>query len=148
MAAPCCVLIKHRRLAQLLAFIVCWLCFGISIWLMAKVMLEGPVSYNLGGWEAPYGIVYVVDYLSAFVMLFVSALAAIVLTYSPSSIQSEIPESKQYLFHATYLLCLTGLLGICITGDLFNVFVFLEISSLSTYALISLGKTRRAPGAA
>lgn len=148
MAAPCCVLIKHRRLAQLLAFIVCWLCFGISIWLMAKVMLEGPVSYNLGGWEAPYGIVYVVDYLSAFVMLFVSALAAIVLTYSPSSIQSEIPESKQYLFHATYLLCLTGLLGICITGDLFNVFVFLEISSLSTYALISLGKTRRAPLAA
>ena len=42
------------------------------------------------------------------------------------------------------MLCLTGLLGIVITGDLFNLFVFLEISSLSSYALIALGRTRRA----
>ena len=62
----------------------------------------------------------------------------------PASVDAEIPISKHYLFYATYLLCLTGLLGICITGDLFNVFVFLEISSLSSYALISLGKHRRA----
>lgn len=144
-AAPLCVLLGNRHLTQLLALVVCWLTFGISIWLMAKVMTSGPVSYDLGGWEAPYGIVYVVDYLSAFVMLFVSGLGAIVLTYSPSSINDEIPKSKHYLFHAMYLLCMCGLLGICITGDLFNVFVFLEISSLSTYALISLGKSRRAP---
>ncbi len=43
-----------------------------------------------------------------------------------------------------YLLCLTGLLGIAITGDAFNAFVFLEISSLSTYVLIALGRDRRA----
>ena len=42
------------------------------------------------------------------------------------------------------LLCLTGLLGITQTGDIFNVFVFLEISSLASYALISLGKQRQA----
>ena len=47
-----------------------------------------------------------------------------------------------------YLLCLTGLLGIAITGDAFNVFVFLEISSLSSYVLISLGRDRRALTAA
>ena len=81
-------------------------------------------------------------------MLFVSALGALVLTYSPPSVADEIPKSKQYLFYPSYLLCLTGLLGMCVTGDLFNVFVFLEISSLSSYALISLGKTRRAPLAA
>jgi len=147
-AAPFCVLLGNRFLTHLLALVVCWLTFAISIWLMASVMNSGPVSYNLGGWEAPYGIVYVVDHLSAFVMMFVSGLAAIVLTYSPSSVNDEIPKSKQYLFHATYLLCMTGLLGICITGDLFNVFVFLEISSLSTYAMVSLGRTRRAPLAA
>ena len=43
-----------------------------------------------------------------------------------------------------YLLCLTGLLGIAVTGDAFNAFVFLEISSLSTYVLIALGRDRRA----
>ena len=78
----------------------------------------------------------------------VSGLAAIVITYAPKSIDQEVHHSKHSLFYASYLLCMTGLLGMCITGDLFNVFVFLEISSLSSYALISLGKTRRAPLAA
>ncbi len=143
-SAPLCVLVSSRRLTRLLAVAVCWITFGISVWLLARVMQQGPVSYELGGWKAPYGIVYVIDHLSAFVMVFVSGLAAIVLTGSGASIDFEIPRSKHYLFHATYLLCMTGLMGICATGDLFNVFVFLEISSLSTYALISLGKSRRA----
>jgi len=75
-------------------------------------------------------------------------LGAIVITYAPKSVEREVHHSKHSLFYASYLLCMTGLLGMCITGDLFNVFVFLEISSLSSYALISLGKTRRAPLAA
>ncbi len=116
--------------------------------LMAKVIDSGPIRYNLGNWEPPYGIEYLVDSLSAFVMMFVAGIGAIVMTYAPRSVNAEIPKSKQYLFYASYLLCLTGLLGICVTGDLFNVFVFLEISALSSYALISLGNTRRAPLAA
>lgn len=147
-SAPLCVLLSNRKLTGLLAFVVCWLTFGISVWLLAQVTSTGPISYDLGGWKAPYGIVYVVDPLSAFFTTIVSGMAALAITYSPRSIEREIPESKHYLFHATYLLCMTGLLGICVTGDLFNVFVFLEISSLSSYALISLGRTRRAPLAA
>jgi multicomponent Na+:H+ antiporter subunit D len=147
-SAPLFVMLGNRKLVLPLAQAVCWVVFGIAIALLSRVLQTGPISYELGGWPSPYGIVYVVDYLSSFVMLFVSALGAIVLTYAPPSIKQEIPLSKHYLFYATYLLCLTGLLGMCITGDLFNVFVFLEISSLSSYALISLGKTRRAPLAA
>ena len=147
-AAPLCVLLGNRRLVYLFSLLVSWCTFGISLWLMAKVIQGGTIRYDLGNWEPPYGIEYVVDSLSAFVMLFVSGLGAIVLLYAPPSVDQEIPEKKQYLFYASYLLCLTGLLGICITGDLFNVFVFLEISSLSSYALISMGRTRRAPLAA
>ena len=147
-SAPLCVLLSNRKLTGLLAFVVCWLTFGISVWLLAQVNSTGPISYDLGGWKAPYGIEYVVDPLSAFFTTIVSGMAALAITYSPRSIEREIPESKHYLFHAAYLLCMTGLLGICVTGDLFNVFVFLEISSLSSYALISLGRTRRAPLAA
>lgn len=148
LAAPLCVIIRNRRLAYLLSLLVTWIVCAISTALLVQVVQSGPIHYELGGWQPPYGIEYVVDYLSSFVMLFVSAFGAIVMTYAPASINKEIPHSKHYLFHATYLLCMTGLLGICITGDLFNVFVFLEISSLSSYALISLGKTRRAPLAA
>lgn len=147
-AAPLLVLLGSRHLALPISLAVVWSVFGISVALLWKVLQDGPIGYELGGWKSPYGIVYVIDYLSGFVMMFVSALGAIVLTYAPPSIKQEVPFSKHYLFYATYLLCLTGLLGMCITGDLFNVFVFLEISSLSSYALISLGKTRRAPLAA
>ena len=53
----------------------------------------------------------------------------------------EVDGERQAWFYAMYLLCLTGLLGIAITGDAFNAFVFLEISSLSTYVLIALAGT-------
>ena len=122
MAAPFCVLFGSRRLAQLIALVVCWLSFAGTIWLLASLIQSdaSQITYELGGWKAPYGIEYVVDYLSGFVMMFVSGLAAIVLTYSPSSLNAEIPKSKHYLFYATYLLCMTGLLGICITCLLYT----------------------------
>ena len=147
-AAPLCVFLMNRRLVYLFALAVCWATFGMSVSLLNQVLESGPISYQLGNWPAPYGIEYVVDYFSAFVMLFVSGIGAVVLTYAPQSLNDEIDSSKHYMVYPMYLLCMTGLLGICITGDLFNVFVFLEISSLSSYALISLGRSRRAPLAA
>jgi len=147
-AAPICVLLGGRQVTYIAAVIVTWCTFAISVACLCQVVQSGPIHYEIGNWKPPYGIEYVVDGLSGFVLMFVSALGAIVLTYGKQSIDAEIPHSKHYLFYATYLLCMTGLMGMCITGDLFNVFVFLEISSLSSYALISLGKTRRAPLAA
>jgi multicomponent Na+:H+ antiporter subunit D len=147
-AAPLCVLLRERRLCYGFALAVSFVTFGMSIALLDRVMEDGPISYMLGGWAAPWGIEYRVDALNAFVLLFVSGIGALVLAYAPKSMAWEIPAAKHYLFHATYLLCLTGLLGIAITGDLFNVFVFLEISALSSYALISLGSHREALTAA
>ena len=144
-AAPLMILIGNRHVVAFLSLIVAWVVFAISVALLGRVLADGVFEYQLGGWPSPYGIVYRIDHFNAFVMLFVSALGALVLIYAPQSIAVEIPKSKHYLFYPSYLLCLTGLLGMCVTGDLFNVFVFLEISSLSSYALICLGKTRRAP---
>jgi multicomponent Na+:H+ antiporter subunit D len=148
LAAPCCVLVGHGRAAYLIALIVSILTFSCTAALLAETLQHGAISYDIGNWAPPYGIQYRVDVFSGFVMAFVSGIGAIVLMYAPLSVKSEIPTSKHYLFYATFLLCMSGLLGICVTGDLFNVFVFLEITSLSGYALISLGRTRRAPLAA
>lgn len=146
LSAPLCVVLGNRRLVMALALAVTWITFGIAAALMAQVLDSetGRISYHLGNWAPPYGIEYVVDSLSAFIMLFVSGMGAAVLTYSGPSIFREVHPSRHYMFYAMYLLCMTGLMGICVTGDLFNVFVFLEISSLSSYALISLGSNRRA----
>ncbi len=143
-AAPLCVLIRDRLLVVGWAIAVCWVTFLTSVALLGRVLRDGVVVYELGGWSAPWGIEYRIDALSAFVLLFVSGIGAIVITFAPLSVRKEIRRSRHYLFYAMYLLCLTGLLGIAITGDLFNLFVFLEISSLSSYALISLGSSRRA----
>ena len=143
-AAPLVVLVRRRALAAGIALAVCWAAFAMAVMLLASVLAGGVISYELGGWAAPWGIEYRVDTLSAFVLLFVSGSGAIVATFAPQSIAVEIPTDRHYLFFAQYLLCLTGLMGITITGDLFNLFVFLEISSLSSYALISLGRSRRA----
>jgi multicomponent Na+:H+ antiporter subunit D len=59
-------------------------------------------------------------------------------------VAEEIAPGQRYLFYTLFALCLAGLLGISVTGDAFNLFVFLEISSLSSYVLIALGRDRRA----
>ncbi len=58
------------------------------------------------------------------------------------SIQAEIRDAKQAMFFAAYLVCFTGLCGVVVTGDAFNLFVFLEISSIATYVLVALGSSR------
>ena len=123
---------------------VTWVTFLISIWLVQLVLQSGEVSYAIGGWAPPWGIEYRVDLLNAFVLVLVSGIGAFVMAYAPPSLSVEVRYRAYGMFLAMYLLCLAGLLGITITGDLFNVFVFLEISALSSYVLISMGRDRRA----
>ena len=144
LAAPICILLRNPRVVWTWSVIIAWTTLFLAIELALVVLHEGTVSYAMGGWSAPWGIEYRVDPLNAFVLLIVSANASIVLLYAPRSVVREIPEGKRYLVFTVFLLCLAGLLGMTITGDLFNVFVFLEISALSAYALISMGHTRRA----
>jgi multicomponent Na+:H+ antiporter subunit D len=144
MAAPMCALVRDRRRVLAVTVTVCWVAFATASRLLYLVGQDGPQQYVLGGWPAPYGIVYRVDALSALIVWLVAGMAALVISFAPQLMDREIPADRQTLFLVTYLLCLTGLMGIAITGDLFNVFVFLEISSLSSYALISFGPTRRA----
>ena len=87
----------------------------------------------------PIGIEYRIDAANAILLFLISIISAIVLIFSYSSLHAEVPEEKHTLFYSCFLLCLTGLLGVVATADIFNVFVFLEISSLSTYVLVAQG---------
>ena len=147
-SAPACVLITRATWAWLLATIVSIASFVIAVLLVQEVSAHGVLSYHLGGWEPPLGIEYRIDHLSAYVLTIVTATASITMVAARKSIEREIPSEKINLFFSAYLLCLTGLLGIVVSGDAFNIFVFLEISSLSSYALIAMGRDRqcRFPG--
>ena len=127
-----------------LSLVVTWACFAVSVWLLSKVMETGqPISYVMGGWAVPQGIEYRVDVLNAFVLVLVTSVGAVIMPYAKRSVAHEIDSHQQAGFYTMYMLCLAGLLGITVTGDAFNVFVFLEVSSLSTYVLIALGRHRR-----
>jgi multicomponent Na+:H+ antiporter subunit D len=144
MAAPVAALVRHPRAAWAVALAATWFALGASWTILAQVMEHGPVSYALGGWAAPIGIEYRIGAVNAFVILIVSGVGAVVTPYALKSVEHELPRDRIALFYAAFILCLTGLLGISVTGDVFNVFVFLEVSSLSAYALIAMGTNRRA----
>lgn len=144
MAAPICLMFTRVKLVWIFSLVASGLAFLISILLLQQVMTTGDISYELGGWQAPWGIEYRIDKLNAFLLLIISGISTVVLFAAQASIDKEIPKNKHIYFYVLYLLSFTGMLGILATGDAFNVFVFLEISSLSAYALIALGKDRQA----
>ncbi len=117
---------------------------AIAARLLTLVLASGPISYRLGGWAPDLGIEYRVDVVNALVLLLVAMMAALVVAMALRSVRHEIAPDRQGWFFAMLLVCLAGLLGIAITGDAFNAFVFLEVSSLSTCAMVALGRDRRA----
>ena len=148
LAAPLCLILRRPGLAWAIATGITWVLLAIALALLGRVLETGTIHYLLGDWAAPWGIEYRIDTVSAFILVLVTTIGSVVMPYARASIEAEIPEPRIYLFYCLYLLNLAGLLGIAITGDVFNLFVFLEISSLSSYVLISLGKDRRALTAA
>ena len=117
------------------------LCTLASVATLGRVILDGPISYRLGGWAPPWGIEYVVDHLNALVLTVISGISLFIAISARKSAPRELP-GKSVLFYTILLLQVTGLLGIVITGDMFNLYVFLEIASLAGYALIAIGEDR------
>jgi multicomponent Na+:H+ antiporter subunit D len=116
-------------------------CVLLSIGILKSVISEGTIHYWLGGWDPPWGIEYRVDYFNAIMLVLVSGLSMLVAIHSKKLVERELP-GKSALFWSLFILLITGLLGICITGDLFNLFVMLEVASLTGYALIAIGEKR------
>jgi multicomponent Na+:H+ antiporter subunit D len=108
---------------------------------LVEVLQNGPIHYYLGGWAPPLGIEYVLDNLSAFMAVLVLSVAFLSMIYSRQSFLMEVPGKIKTLY-PLILLLLAGLAGIIVTGDLFNVYVFLEIASLTAYAVMGIGNDK------
>ena len=137
-----CVLARGSFLAWFLTVIGAAIPAISSLVILVRVYGGGVISYHLGGWEPPWGIEFRFDAANAFVLVIVSAVGLCCAFYARKSVADEIPPSSQPLFYAMLLLCLGGMLGVVATGDAFNLFVFLEISSLSAYVLVAMGAQR------
>jgi multicomponent Na+:H+ antiporter subunit D len=132
--------IAWARAITLLALLGVVACSGAAL---SRALATGALYYELGGWAPPWGIVYVLDPLSGSMALLIGIIAVLVAVYTRPYLHSW-PPSRTGIFLSLFLLLVTGLLGIVVTGDLFNLYVFLEISSLAAYALLASGSIRSA----
>ncbi len=148
LAAPLCVLIGRQALAWPIGLVTAVASAGAAAQLLWQVSHRGTLSYALGGWAPPWGIEYRIDLLGGYVLLLVTVIAALVLSFARRSVEREVPAARRVNFYAALLLVQAGLTGIVVTGDAFNLFVFLEVASLASYALVSMGSDRRALSAA
>ncbi len=130
---------RNKQLAFPIAMGGLSLCIVSSVFILKAVIHLGSIQYRLGGWEPPWGIEYRADHLTAFMLVLVSLIGWLAAIYGKKVVEQELPE-KISLFWSLYLLLITGLLGIIVTADLFNLFVLLEVASLSGYALVAIGR--------
>lgn len=111
-----------------------WILLPVSIALLSKAGSGELTAYAMGNWQPPFGIILLLDRLSA-LMLFVSAvLAAFALLYAVRGDDELGPN-----FHALFQFQLVGINGAFLTGDLFNLFVFFEILLIASYSLLLHG---------
>lgn len=137
-----------RWISWLITFATTGLAFSFSSYIFIDILQHGATSYYFGAWPAPIGIEYEITDLNALILLLVSGMAFILMPYALDSVEEEIPKEKTPLFYSCFLLCLSGLFGMIMSNDLFNIFVFLEISSLTTYALVAMGRANSSVTAA
>lgn len=108
-------------------------------------------SYYLGGFEAPIGIEYRIDKLNYTIISYLNiiiGLVALCLPWLSARMEDGIRDSIKNYIYGIILIAHAGFIGIVSTGDMFNLYVFIEISSLACYGLISMGGGRHAPVAA
>ena len=127
---------QASRVWVLCALGACLLC---SVGILHTVTESGIIHYRLGGWSPPWGIEFVIDGLNALMLVIIAGASLLAAIHSGRSIERELPGKTVY-FHTVFLLQVTGFFGIAVTGDMFNVYVFLEITSIAGYALIAVGR--------
>jgi len=135
-------ILPSEKLAWLVTLIVTLICTVTAFGLLLTVFAGETQLYKMGGHDPPHGISYVIDGLNTPVMFLICAMALLTTLYGLKSVVAEVEPKKRAPFYAAFMLGIAGLLGMVVTGDAFNVFVFLEVSSISTYVLVAMGSSR------
>lgn len=126
----------YKPLIWILSTVVSFVLFALALYGIAVTQAIPMVVYKMGNWPPPLGIVMAFDSFSAFMVLIISIIAFASCLFSLRFLSTYTGNWK---FYTLFMLMIAGMMGIVITGDLFNMFVFLEIAALSSYALVAFG---------
>ena len=128
----------RKSLAQPLAALAITASLVLCLALIFPLSESGPISYYLSSWEPPFGIEIRIDFLGLFMMLIVTSVGLAAVIYSGKYIGHEIDGEKVPTYYSLSLLLTGSMLGFSATGDIFNMFVFIEIMSITSYALVAI----------
>ncbi len=137
---PLSLVIKSKSFWAAYASVVTGAVLTLIIGIAKHILLSGPVSYWFGGWPPPLGVVYVVDGLSAIFVSIIAAVIFLTVTYSAWYMKKF---SAGPWYYTLFLLLEAGSLGCVMTGDLFNLFVMVEVLAVSAYGLVSYFRSSR-----
>ncbi|MFA5085678.1 MAG: proton-conducting transporter membrane subunit [Candidatus Omnitrophota bacterium] len=115
--------------------------FAISLALSFLITQYGVLIYKVGGWMPPAGIPMIVDSYSALILLIANLIAMLVTFYSVGYVKIYTDTWKYFTL---LMLMMAGVNGVAVSGDIFNMFVYLEIASFATYALVAFGNESEA----
>lgn len=127
---------RIKKLPDILANLATLALLALSLYSISLVNNQKALVYKIGGWIPPIGICMVLDGLSSFMLVTVSLVSVLVTIYSIAYMERYTDKWK---FYTLFMLMLAGMNGVIVTGDLFNLFVFLEIASIASYALVAFG---------
>ena len=113
----------------------------LSVVQLVRVIQNGPIHYIFGGYKIPYGIEFSVDTINAVIVIMVCMLGVFscMFAFNFDKNGDALQVGGAYTMHALLVL---GMVGMTMTGDVFNLYVFLEITSLTAYCLIAMGGSR------
>lgn len=126
----------YKPLVWIVSTVVSFVLFILALYGIAVTQHIPMIVYKMGNWPPPLGIVMTFDSFSAFMVLVISI---IVFAGSLFSLRYMSRYTGQWKFYTLFMLITAGMMGVSITGDLFNMFVFLEIAAISSYALVAFG---------
>jgi multicomponent Na+:H+ antiporter subunit D len=115
--------------------------FLLSVATLWRTLSQGEIRYAFSGWAPPAGIEWVADEIASIMVLVLSALAFVSLLHTRHDAATEL-GGRTVPYHAILLTLVSGLTGLVYAGDLFNIFIFLEITALSSYALVGVSGGR------
>ena len=132
--------LRHQRLHRAISVFGSVALLIASIALFRAVWQDGILATTLGNWPAPFGITFVVDHLSAMMVVITAITGLAVTIYALGSIS---PDRQRGGFYALLNVLLVGVNGSFVTGDLFNLYVWFEVMLIASFALLVLGGEKR-----
>ena len=135
---PLLTKVRRFRLAEFFAVFMIGLALTGGIYLAQGILQHGSFTYAVGGWAAPWGIELSLDTVSGFFLITIGLVATPIMLYASHDLVEEVgSRSRAAWFLTLFLLLIAALCGLAITGDIFNIYVMVEVATIASCAIVA-----------